>query len=104
MKGVFIRSLVILTILVSAAPVHAADSALVAAVKKSDSAAVRHLIEQGASVNFAGADGTTALHWAVESDDAEMTRLLLKAGADAKGANRYGMTPLHLAAVTATPR
>jgi ankyrin repeat protein len=51
------------------------------------------------SVNAAGSDGSTALHWAVQSDDPEMTRVLLRAGADAKRANRYGMTPLHLAAV-----
>jgi ankyrin repeat protein len=95
----FVRFLLILTILVSAAPLHAADSALIAAVKKSDSAAVQRLLQQGASVNSAGTDGTTALHWAVESDDAELTRMLLKAGADAKRSNRYGMTPLHLAAV-----
>jgi ankyrin repeat protein len=85
--------------LISTVSLHAADSALVAAVKKSDSVAVKQLLQQGTSVNSAGADGTTALHWAVELDNPEMTRLLLKAGADAKRANRYGMTPLHLAAV-----
>jgi len=91
--------LLILMILISAISLHAADSVLIAAVKKSDSAAVRRLLEQGAVVNSAGTDGTTALHWAVESDNPEVTRMLLKAGADAKVANRYGMTPLHLAAV-----
>jgi len=89
----------LLVTLLSAAPVHAADSALLAAVKKSDIASVQRLLQQGASVNVPGVDGTTALHWAVEADDPEMTRLLLRAGADAKRANRYGMTPLHLAAV-----
>jgi len=83
----------------AAAPVHAADSALLAAVRKSDYAAVRLLLQQGAAVNSPGADGSTALLWAVEADDPELTRVLLKAGADAKRANRYGMTPLHLAAV-----
>jgi ankyrin repeat protein len=91
--------LLILVALVRPEFAHAADSALLAAVKKADSGAVRRLLQQGASVDFAGADGSTALHWAVESDDLEMTRLLLRAGADAKRANRYGMTPLHLAAV-----
>jgi len=91
--------LLILMILISAISLNAADSVLIAAVKKSDSAAVRRLLEQGAVVNSAGTDGTTALHWAVESDNPEVTRMLLKAGADAKVANRYGMTPLHLAAV-----
>ena len=98
MKGLFIGLLFVLTVIVCAIPVRAADSALVAAVKKSDSAGVQRLLQQGTSVNTAGADGTTALHWAVESDNLEMTRVLLKAGADAKRANRYGMTPLHLAA------
>jgi ankyrin repeat protein len=80
-------------------PIRAADSALLAAVKKSDHAAVQRLLQQGASVNAPETDGSTALHWAVEADDPEMTRLLLRAGADAKRTNRYGMTPLHLAAV-----
>jgi ankyrin repeat protein len=85
--------------LVFAVPLHAADSALIAAVKKSDSAAVKRLLDQGASVNAAGSDGTTPLHWAVESDNPEVTRMLLKAGADVKSTNRYGMTALQLAAV-----
>jgi uncharacterized protein len=94
-----IRLLSILVLLASAAPTHGADNALLAAVKKADIAAVHRLLQQGAAVNVAEADGSTALHWAVESDDAEMTRLLLRAGADAKCANRYGVTPLQLAAV-----
>ena len=93
--------MIVAAALVSAAPVRAADSALLAAVKKSDFAAAKRLL-QGASValvNAPASDGSTALLWAVESDDPEMTQLLLRAGADAKHANRYGMTPLHLAAV-----
>ena len=35
---------------------HAADNALLTAVKKTDFAAVRRLIEQGTSVNVAGAE------------------------------------------------
>ena len=89
----------LLVVLLSSSPSYAADSALLTAVKKSDPAAVQKLLQQGASVNVPGADGSTALHWAVETDDSEIARLLLKAGADAKRANRYGMTPLHLAAV-----
>jgi len=94
-----VKLLLLLIALVSATPAHAADNALLSAVKKSDVAAVQRLLQQGASVNIAEADGTTPLHWAVESDDPDMARLLLKAGADAKRANRYGMTPLQLAAV-----
>ena len=74
-------------------PVHAADSALLAAVKKSDFARVQRLLQQGASVSVSEAADSTALHWAVESDNPEMTRSLHRAGADAKRANRYGITP-----------
>jgi len=81
------------------APAHAADNALIAAVKKSDLPTVRKLLQQGSSANVAEADGSTPLQWAVESDDLEMIRTLLKAGADAKRANRYGVTPIQLAAV-----
>jgi uncharacterized protein len=83
----------------SVGSVHAADSPLLTAVKKSDVAAVQRLLQQGIAVDTSGADGSTPLLWAVESNDSEMTRVLLKAGADSKLANRYGMTPLHLAAV-----
>jgi len=99
LKGIMVKTLPILAVVLSAVPAYAADNALLNAVKKSDAATVRRLLQQGAAVNVSETDGSTALHWAVDSDDAEMTRLLLKAGADAKRANRYGMTPLHLAAV-----
>lgn len=95
----FRRILPLLLAFVCAVPAHAADSALLAAVKKSDIAAVRKLLQQGVAINVPSADGSTALHWAVESDNVELARLLLKSGADAKRANRYGMTALHLAAV-----
>jgi ankyrin repeat protein len=95
----FIRLLLILTALGAATSAHAADTALLTAVKKSDIDTVRRLLQQGVSANVSASDGSTPLHWAVESDDPDMTRLLLRAGADAKRANRYGMTPLHLAAV-----
>src|SRR5688572_26680786 len=86
-------------VILCALPLHAADSALITAVKKSDQAAVKQLLQQEPGINVAGADGSTALHWAVESDNADITRMLLRAGADAKRANRYGITPLHLAAI-----
>ena len=88
-----------MAVLLTAAYVQAADTALLNAVKSGNVAAVRRLLQQGAAVNASETDGTSPLHWAVESDDPEMIRLLLNAGADAKRANRYGMTPLHLAAV-----
>jgi ankyrin repeat protein len=93
------RSLLILPLFLSAISAHAADSPLLAAVKKGDSAAVRRLLQQGASPNTSETDGSTALHRAVEADTRDVVRVLLEAGADAKRANRYGITPLHLAAV-----
>jgi len=99
LKNACIRLLLMVAALVIVAPTHAADSALLSAVKNSDLPTVRKLLQQGSSANIAEADGSTPLHWAVESDDVEITRTLLKAGADARRANRYGMTAIHLAAV-----
>jgi uncharacterized protein len=72
---------------------------LVDAAKRGDHAAALKLVEQGAGIRDAEADGTTALHWAVRSGDRNLIAALLKAGADPNAANRYGMTPQHLAAV-----
>jgi ankyrin repeat protein len=100
LKQSFIRlALVALGLGLVSTSARAADDALLAAVKKGDSGAVRQLLQQGASPNDTNADGSTALHWAVEADDAAMIHLLLDAKADAKRANRYGVTPLQLAAV-----
>ncbi len=93
--------LVVILQLLHAIDTHAlaTGSALIEAVCSGDRASVRRLVQQGAKVNEASPDGSTALHWAAELDDQETIRLLLKAGADAKAANRYGVTPLQLAAV-----
>ena len=56
--------------------------------------AVRALLGNGADVNAAQADGTTALHWAAYHDDAETAALLVKAGANVNAVNRYGVAPL----------
>src|SRR5881296_1498316 len=58
---------------------------------------LRTLLDSGADVNAAQADGTTALHWAVYNDDAETAALLVKRGANVNAANRYGVPPLSLA-------
>jgi ankyrin repeat protein len=71
---------------------------LVDAVKNTDKAAVRTLLQQRTDVNAAETDGTTALHWAAYRGDLETAQLLLRAGANVKAANRYGVTPLTLAA------
>jgi ankyrin repeat protein len=73
------------------------DAPLADAAKKKDRAKVAALLEKGAAVNAAQADGTTALHWAAYHDDLPTAALLVKAGASAKAGNRYGVTPLSLA-------
>ncbi len=77
----------------------APGSKIVDAVKNSDKASMRALLEQNADVNAPEVDGTTALHWAVRRDDLETTRLLVSKGANVKLANRYGVTPLSVACV-----
>jgi ankyrin repeat protein len=74
---------------------------LVEAVKSGDATAIRALLaKQPASVNVAGPDGTTALHWATDRDDLAAARLLVRAGANVKAANRYGVTPMYSAALS----
>jgi ankyrin repeat protein len=73
------------------------DARLVDAVKQSNIAAVRSLLQRKADVNASGPDGATALHWAAELDNLESARVLVGAGANAKASNRYGVTPLSLA-------
>jgi ankyrin repeat protein len=75
------------------------DTRLADAAMRADASAVRALLRQGASVNTAQPDGTTALHWAARANDLDTVQLLLKAGAKADTATRYGITPLYLASV-----
>ena len=64
-----------------------------------DIEAVRSLLKQGADVNGAQGDGTTALHWAAIRNDIEIGRLLIRSGANVNAATRIGgLTPLYLAA------
>ena len=86
------------TIAASAATA-ALDVPLIDAVKAGDAARSATLLEQGADVNGAEADGTTPLHWAAYGRHLELTQLLLGAGAVANVGNRYGVRPLSLAAV-----
>ena len=67
---------------------------LVDAAKNGDKDAVRSLIQKGANVNAAEADGATALHWASYRDDLDSANLLLRAGAKVNAANDLGVTPL----------
>jgi ankyrin repeat protein len=74
----------------AAAPLQALppQSALAEAVKQRDTAALRALLKQGADVNAAEGDGTTALHWAAMNGDAETAQMLLYAGANVKATTR----------------
>jgi ankyrin repeat protein len=71
-----------------------AQSAISAAAKAKDRAAVRRLIAGRANVNQPATDGSTALLWAAYNSDLEMTRSLIAAGAKVDIANRYGIRPL----------
>jgi ankyrin repeat protein len=80
-----------------------ADKSLVDAARQGDRQAVRSLLDSGAKVDVAGADGMTALIWAAHRDDTEMAEFLLRAGADVAAANDYGATALYAAAANADP-
>ena len=79
--------------------VEAADPDLIEAVKAQDVAAVRVLLQRGADVKAAAADGSTPLHWAAQRNDLQLVDLLLDAGADATASTRYNVTPLYLASL-----
>jgi len=74
-------------------------SPLVDAARNADKDQVRALVQHGASVNDADADGTTALHWASYRDDLEIADLLIRAGAKVNAANDLGATPLWTASL-----
>jgi uncharacterized protein len=76
----------------------AESTALIEAVKRHDRVAVNALLDRGADLDAAEADGTTALHWAAQINDLEMIGLLLDTGAAATASNRFNVTPLELAA------
>ncbi|HEX6993378.1 MAG TPA: ankyrin repeat domain-containing protein [Gammaproteobacteria bacterium] len=76
---------------------------LVDAARLEDHEKALALIEQGADVNEAAADGTTALHWAVAADDVVLVERLLAAGADPNAVNEFGATPMSEAAIVGNP-
>jgi uncharacterized protein len=93
------RSSVVVAVLLAATlPFTAGGTPLADAVKRHDGAAVNALLDRGAEVDAAEADGTTALHWAAQLDNLAAVNLLLEAGADAAAVNRFNVTPLELAA------
>jgi len=72
---------------------------LVDAVKRTDAAAVRALLQKRVDVNAQELDGSTALHWAVQQDGVDLVNLLIGSGADVQATNRYGVAPLSLACI-----
>ena len=67
---------------------------IVQAAKSGDKAALRALLQKGADVNAADADGSTALLWASYSDETESAGVLIRAGAKVNAATDLGVTPL----------
>jgi ankyrin repeat protein len=89
---------VALTLVVGYASVALAQTEVADAAMRRDTAKVRSLVQSGADVKAAQADGATALHWAAYHGDVSLAQVLLEAGADVAAANRNGSTPLWLAA------
>jgi len=96
--GLGLAAVLLTTITLTAAKTDVADAAM-----RGDKTAIRTLLQKGADVNGAQADGATAVHWAVYRADLEMLRILTGAGADVKVANRNGSTPLWLASTGGDP-
>ena len=92
-----IAGLTLLMLGLAAASVAAEKPTLADAAEQGNRALIRTLLDAGADVNAAQADGTTALHWAVYNDDAETAGLLVRRGANVNAANGYGVPPLSLA-------
>lgn len=82
-----------------ASQTYAIKSALAVHAHGGDLGQVDALLNAGANVNEADANGNTALMVAVRMGQASIARRLLEAGADADLANRDGVTALHLAAM-----
>ena len=81
----------------SAARLWGASSPLADAVETGDKAAVQALLQKGADLNAAQADGMTALLWSADRDDLALAEKLVRAGANVNAVNRWGVTPLSLA-------
>src|SRR6516164_4479656 len=70
------------------------DARLLAAIHKGDTAAVKSLLQQGASANARDNAGTTALMSAVLNGDVDLLDALVKHGADVNAKNKAGATAL----------
>lgn len=75
-----------------------AQSPLADLIQKGANKAALDLLQSGASVNAAQADGSTPLLWAVYNVDTELTAALLRREADPNVSNNFGASPLSEAA------
>lgn len=82
----------------SAGHARPAPHELLLAAAVGDRPRCRELIQQGADVAYADAEGTTALHEACRHGHTSAAKLLLRRGADAGLGDVRGDTPAHLAA------
>jgi uncharacterized protein len=97
-KARVVRSGLLLALLTIAGNIHAANYQNPAeAAKAQDWKALNVLLETGATVDSALADGSTPLAWSVHWNNLQMTADLLKAGANPDLANDFGISPLNLA-------
>lgn len=74
-------------------------SPLLDSIQASDQEAALELINEGADVNTAEVNGTTALHWAVHNGDLPVIKKLIKGGADVNAVNSFGASSVSEAAV-----
>lgn len=74
-------------------------TALMAAARQGDAAAVRRLLGEGADPEERDSEGCTAMHWAADKGRVEVIKELLAAGADIDARDNDGNTPLHYAAL-----
>jgi len=92
-----LTGLILLAFGLAASAVAAEHAPVADAAERGDRSGVRALLQAGADVNAAQADGTTALHWAAYNDDAETAVLLVQAKANVNATNHFGVPPLALA-------
>ena len=92
--GIALISLTAAAVFWPTSPGHAAGSPVADAARDGALEPVSELIAQGADVNVAATDGTTALLWAAYHHHVDMAQALIAAGADPDVANNFGVTPL----------
>jgi uncharacterized protein len=76
------------------APIPGAKTPLLYAAREGSAAIADQLLEAGADIERADANGTTPLLTAIINDNMETARLLIEAGANVNAVDWYGQTPL----------